>query len=132
MKSPATGNHTFTANFSLRSLEFLPHLLDPNFIETIPEEQLVSCGAKDCLMGPVATNSTYHPSQQLIYTLLGVYTGMYKCPASYCGKGLFPSHYPTFSIETPATLTWNERRHDHKASFPGQWFLAALWVCQPP
>ncbi|NP_001136011.1 unc-93 homolog A2 isoform X1 [Mus musculus] len=43
--------------------------------EAIPEEQLMSCGAKDCLMGPAATNSTHHPSQQLIYTLLGIYTG---------------------------------------------------------
>ncbi|GAB1300498.1 Unc-93 homolog A (C. elegans) [Apodemus speciosus] len=42
--------------------------------EAITEEQLMSCGAKDCLMGPVATNSTHHPSQQLIYTLLGIYT----------------------------------------------------------
>jgi hypothetical protein len=42
----------------------------------------MSCGAKDCLMGPAATNSTHHPSQQLIYTLLGIYTGMYKCPTS--------------------------------------------------
>ena len=82
MKSPATGHHTLTADFGLRSLELLPHRLYSNFVEAIPEEQLMSCGAKDCLMGPAATNSTHHPSQQLIYTLLGIYTGMYKCPTS--------------------------------------------------
>ncbi|XP_051020317.1 protein unc-93 homolog A-like [Acomys russatus] len=43
--------------------------------EAIPEGQLMSCGAKDCLTGPMATNGTYHPSQELIYTLLGIYTG---------------------------------------------------------
>ncbi|NP_001414406.1 protein unc-93 homolog A isoform X1 [Rattus norvegicus] len=42
--------------------------------DAIPDEQLMSCGAKDCLMGPSATNTTHHPSQQLIYTLLGIYT----------------------------------------------------------
>ena len=60
MKSPATGHHTLTADFGLRSLEFLPHRLYSNFVEAIPEEQLMSCGAKDCLMGPAATNSTHH------------------------------------------------------------------------
>ncbi|XP_014441874.1 LOW QUALITY PROTEIN: protein unc-93 homolog A [Tupaia chinensis] len=46
--------------------------------ETIPEEELLSCGASDCLMAsvaPVATNSTHRPSQELIFTLLGIYTG---------------------------------------------------------
>ncbi|CAD7691631.1 unnamed protein product [Nyctereutes procyonoides] len=43
--------------------------------EAIPEEQLLSCGASDCLMATVPTNSTQRPSQTLIYTLLGIYTG---------------------------------------------------------
>ncbi|XP_029420371.1 protein unc-93 homolog A isoform X2 [Nannospalax galili] len=43
--------------------------------ETISEEQLLSCGANDCLMATAASNSTQPPSQQLIYTLLGIYTG---------------------------------------------------------
>ncbi|XP_026934913.1 protein unc-93 homolog A isoform X1 [Sagmatias obliquidens] len=41
----------------------------------IPEEQLLSCGASDCLMATASTNSTNRPSQELIYTLLGIYTG---------------------------------------------------------
>nr|XP_004651134.2 protein unc-93 homolog A isoform X1 [Jaculus jaculus] len=43
--------------------------------EAVPEEQLMSCGANDCLMATVVTNSTQRPSEQLIYTLLGIYTG---------------------------------------------------------
>uniref|UniRef100_G1RLQ6 Protein unc-93 homolog A n=1 Tax=Nomascus leucogenys TaxID=61853 RepID=G1RLQ6_NOMLE len=43
--------------------------------ETLPEEQLASCGASDCLMATATTNSTQRPSQQLVYTLLGIYTG---------------------------------------------------------
>ncbi|XP_019268325.2 protein unc-93 homolog A [Panthera pardus] len=43
--------------------------------EAIPEEQLLSCGASDCLMATAPTNSTQRPSQTLIYTLLGIYTG---------------------------------------------------------
>nr|XP_021523512.1 protein unc-93 homolog A isoform X2 [Aotus nancymaae] len=43
--------------------------------ETLPEEQLESCGASDCLMATTTTNSTQGPSQQLVYTLLGIYTG---------------------------------------------------------
>ncbi|XP_045632169.1 protein unc-93 homolog A isoform X5 [Ursus americanus] len=43
--------------------------------EAIPEEQLLSCGASDCLMATASTNSTQRPSQTLIYTLLGIYTG---------------------------------------------------------
>ncbi|XP_059032511.1 protein unc-93 homolog A isoform X1 [Mustela lutreola] len=42
--------------------------------EAIPEEQLLSCGASDCLMATASTNSTQRPSQTLIYTLLGIYT----------------------------------------------------------
>lgn len=43
--------------------------------EPIPEEQLQTCGASDCLMAAAPTNSTQGPSQELIYTLLGIYTG---------------------------------------------------------
>ncbi|KAM8788027.1 protein unc-93 homolog A [Rhynchonycteris naso] len=43
--------------------------------DAIPEEQLLSCGAVDCLMATAPTNSTQLPSQELIYTLLGIYTG---------------------------------------------------------
>ncbi|XP_057596247.1 protein unc-93 homolog A isoform X2 [Hippopotamus amphibius kiboko] len=41
----------------------------------IPEGQLRSCGASDCLMATASRNSTNQPSQELIYTLLGIYTG---------------------------------------------------------
>lgn len=41
----------------------------------VSEEQLASCGARDCLMAAAPGNSTRRPSQQLIYTLLGIYTG---------------------------------------------------------
>ncbi|KAI5938466.1 protein unc-93 homolog A [Manis javanica] len=43
--------------------------------EAIPEEQLLFCGASDCLLDIKSTNSTQNPSQELIYTLLGIYTG---------------------------------------------------------
>nr|XP_051710134.1 protein unc-93 homolog A [Oryctolagus cuniculus] len=43
--------------------------------ESLPEEQLASCGASDCLMATASSNSTQQPSQRLIYTLLGIYTG---------------------------------------------------------
>ncbi|XP_055472094.1 protein unc-93 homolog A [Psammomys obesus] len=41
----------------------------------VSQGQLTSCGANDCPMAPEATNVTHRPSQQLIYTLLGIYTG---------------------------------------------------------
>ncbi|KAF6116883.1 unc-93-like protein A [Phyllostomus discolor] len=41
----------------------------------VSEEQLESCGARDCLMATAPGNSTQRPTQQLIYTLLGIYTG---------------------------------------------------------
>nr|XP_012632274.1 protein unc-93 homolog A isoform X1 [Microcebus murinus] len=43
--------------------------------EAIPEEQLATCGARDCLMATTPSNSTQRPSPELIYTLLGIYTG---------------------------------------------------------
>ncbi|KAM4865795.1 protein unc-93 homolog A isoform 2-T2 [Thomomys bottae] len=42
--------------------------------ESVSEEQLESCGARDCLMVSAALNSTQGPSQPLIYMLLSVYT----------------------------------------------------------
>nr|XP_048277910.1 protein unc-93 homolog A [Myodes glareolus] len=44
-------------------------------IVAISEDQLKSCGAKDCLMDTEVSNSTYRPSHQLIYTLLGIFNG---------------------------------------------------------
>ncbi|XP_076976958.1 protein unc-93 homolog A [Tamandua tetradactyla] len=41
----------------------------------ISEEQLEFCGASDCMNATLPTNSTQRPSQELIYTLLGIYTG---------------------------------------------------------
>ncbi|KAM5126406.1 protein unc-93 homolog A-like [Callospermophilus lateralis] len=41
--------------------------------EATPEEHPESCGANDCLMATAPTNSTHRPSQELIYTLLGIY-----------------------------------------------------------
>ncbi|XP_049991983.1 protein unc-93 homolog A isoform X2 [Alexandromys fortis] len=41
----------------------------------IPEDQLKSCGAKECLMDTEVSNSTYHPSHHLTYTLLGIFNG---------------------------------------------------------
>lgn len=49
----------------------------------IAEEQLLSCGASDCLMAVAPTNGTQRPSQELIYTLLGIYTG--ACSAAVTG-----------------------------------------------
>lgn len=46
-----------------------------HFTGAISEEQLLSCGASDCLMATVPTNGTQRPSQELVYTLLGIYTG---------------------------------------------------------
>ncbi|XP_012514735.1 PREDICTED: protein unc-93 homolog A isoform X1 [Propithecus coquereli] len=43
--------------------------------DAIPEEQLASCGARDCLMATTPSNSTQRPSPELVYTLLGIYTG---------------------------------------------------------
>ncbi|XP_008154911.2 protein unc-93 homolog A isoform X1 [Eptesicus fuscus] len=43
--------------------------------DAVPDEQLLSCGANDCLMATAPGNSTRRPSQELIYTLLGIYTG---------------------------------------------------------
>ncbi|KFO20788.1 protein unc-93 homolog A isoform X1 [Fukomys damarensis] len=43
--------------------------------EFFSEDQLMSCGAKDCLMSTVAANYTTQPSQKLVYTLLSIYTG---------------------------------------------------------
>ncbi|KAM6181779.1 protein unc-93 homolog A [Erethizon dorsatum] len=43
--------------------------------EFLSEDQLMSCGAKDCLMSTAATNNTMQPSQKLVYTLLSIYTG---------------------------------------------------------
>nr|XP_020826021.1 protein unc-93 homolog A-like isoform X3 [Phascolarctos cinereus] len=41
----------------------------------ITKEQLLFCGANDCMKTSTATNSTKHPGNDLIYTLLGIYTG---------------------------------------------------------
>ncbi|XP_040584236.1 protein unc-93 homolog A isoform X2 [Mesocricetus auratus] len=44
--------------------------------DTIPEDQLMLCGAKDCgSVGTEASNSTHRPSQQLVYILLGIFNG---------------------------------------------------------
>lgn len=43
--------------------------------ETVPEEQLLSCGAGDCPTSAAPSNSTQRPSQDLVYTLLAIYTG---------------------------------------------------------
>ncbi|XP_074044138.1 protein unc-93 homolog A-like [Macrotis lagotis] len=41
----------------------------------IPESQLTHCGASECFTMNVSTNSTRRPTNELIYTLLGIYTG---------------------------------------------------------
>lgn len=94
---------------------FSRHLSASDGTEAIPEEQLLSCGASDCLMATASTNSTQRPSQTLIYTLLGIYTGMcsqrvesqgqqtellpvvkksifpkYKYSCKMCSPGLYP------------------------------------------
>ncbi|XP_020826077.1 protein unc-93 homolog A-like [Phascolarctos cinereus] len=43
--------------------------------EGITEEQLRLCGANDCMTTSTATNSTKRPANELVYTLLGIYTG---------------------------------------------------------
>lgn len=50
------------------------------FTGAIQEEQLLSCGASDCVMATAPTNHTQSPSRELIYTLLGIYTGMCSQP----------------------------------------------------
>lgn len=54
---------------------FSRHLFASAGAEAVPEEQLLSCGASDCLMALASANSMQRPSQTLIYTLLGIYTG---------------------------------------------------------
>ncbi|XP_027699366.1 protein unc-93 homolog A-like [Vombatus ursinus] len=41
----------------------------------ITKEHLLLCGANDCMTTSTATNSTKRPGNDLIYTLLGIYTG---------------------------------------------------------
>ena len=65
---------------------FSCHLFASDCTEAIPEEQLLSCGASDCLMATASTNSTQRPSQTLIYTLLGIYTGMCSRRAESQGR----------------------------------------------
>ncbi|XP_019514999.1 PREDICTED: protein unc-93 homolog A [Hipposideros armiger] len=60
----------------------------------IPEGQLLSCGASDCLMATAPTNSTQRPSQELIYTLLGIYTGT----SVLSGSGQSPTGSKTSSF----------------------------------
>lgn len=43
--------------------------------EAIPEEHLLTCGAADCQASGSSANITQRPSQELIYTLVGIYTG---------------------------------------------------------
>ncbi|XP_049761399.1 protein unc-93 homolog A [Elephas maximus indicus] len=43
--------------------------------EDLPDEEFLHCGASDCLMATEPTNSTQRPTQELIYTLVGIYTG---------------------------------------------------------
>ncbi|XP_023562260.1 protein unc-93 homolog A isoform X2 [Octodon degus] len=43
--------------------------------EFFSEDQLKSCGAKDCLMSTAASTNITQPSQKLVYTLLSIYTG---------------------------------------------------------
>ena len=62
---------------------------------TVPEEQLQACGASDCLMAVASTNSTKRPSQDLIYTLMGIYTG--TCRPQEPGQSkTFPGKKTTF------------------------------------
>ncbi|XP_029799131.1 protein unc-93 homolog A [Suricata suricatta] len=68
---------------------------------TIPEEQLLSCGASDCLMATAPTNSTQRPSQTLVYTLLGIYMGT-------CSRG--PS--PRKALRTPCGKRASSRSID--------------------
>ncbi|KAM9002885.1 protein unc-93 homolog A-like isoform X1 [Sarcophilus harrisii] len=41
----------------------------------ITKEQLMYCGANDCFTANITTNSTKRPANELIYTLLSIYTG---------------------------------------------------------
>jgi hypothetical protein len=86
---------------------FLPRLSASNFTEAIPEEQLVLCGASDCLMATAATNSTQRPSQELIYMLLGIYTG--TCPrlGRVLTQGLSPQPRRTPSSSQDPTTRGN-------------------------
>ncbi|XP_013372876.1 PREDICTED: protein unc-93 homolog A isoform X4 [Chinchilla lanigera] len=64
--------------------------------EFLSEDQLMSCGAKDCLMSTAATNNTTQPSQKLVYTLLSIYTDHVCLPHlqhiwTYMDKPLCPT-----------------------------------------
>ncbi|XP_027699363.1 protein unc-93 homolog A isoform X1 [Vombatus ursinus] len=41
----------------------------------IQEDQLMHCGASDCFTTSTPTNNTKRPTNDLVYTLLGIYTG---------------------------------------------------------
>ncbi|XP_043859451.1 protein unc-93 homolog A-like [Dromiciops gliroides] len=41
----------------------------------ISKEQLTTCGTNDCFATSASSNSTKRPADELIYTLLGIYTG---------------------------------------------------------
>ncbi|KAL1770089.1 unc-93-like A isoform X1 [Sigmodon hispidus] len=43
--------------------------------EAMTDDHLETCGAKDCMTSVETTNSTHRPSQQLVYTLLGIFNG---------------------------------------------------------
>lgn len=70
----------------------------------IPEEQLLSCGANDCLMATAPGNSTQRPSQELIYTLLGIYTGVWGTERVSCDL------IPAFLAESYRSLSSTQGR----------------------
>uniref|UniRef100_A0A673U296 Protein unc-93 homolog A n=1 Tax=Suricata suricatta TaxID=37032 RepID=A0A673U296_SURSU len=87
---------------------------------TIPEEQLLSCGASDCLMATAPTNSTQRPSQTLVYTLLGIYMGT-------CSRG--PS--PRKALRTPCGKRASSRSIDpsYTTCALGIQFVGYVMIC---
>lgn len=68
----------------------------------ISEEDLVCCGAYDCVSNTTNTTALAEPSKSLVYTLLGVYTDLRDlCPGdSLCWLRddlLFSCEFPLFS-----------------------------------
>lgn len=93
VRAPVSSVLPYSGPLSYRFPVFSCHLFASDGTEAIPEEQLLSCGASDCLMATASTNSTQRPSQTLIYTLLGIYTGMCSPRAvSLRKKSVFPKY----------------------------------------
>lgn len=91
--APVSSVLPYSGPLSYRFPVFSCHLFASDGTEAISEEQLLSCGARDCLTATASTNSTQRPSQTLISTLLGIYAGTCSPRAeSLQKKSVFPKY----------------------------------------